>query len=91
MSQVCGIIAPRQEEMTGYDDARSRSLASCILEGVHGWGPHVFRTPEGGLIAWEDDNDCGCCEPDEDDRCTVYWDIKESDIPKYQDGGPPRK
>lgn len=64
-------------------------LSVCILEGVHGYGPHVFRTPEGKLYAWEDDMECGCCKPEEDGRCTTYWEITEVDIPQYQLGGRP--
>lgn len=90
MAKVCGIIAPRKEDMTGDYEVGDRSLASCILKGVHGYGPHVFRTTEGKLIAWEDD-DCDCCEPEEDEPCAVFWNIEESDIPEYQSGGPPKK
>jgi hypothetical protein len=77
----CGIIATRQEDIIGNRD--DGYFAECILER-HGWGPHVFRTPEGKIYAWEDDMECGCCEPDEDDRCTIYWEISETDLPKYQ-------
>ncbi len=86
MSVECGIIVPRQEYVIGYRE--DGYLASCILSGVHGYGPHVFRTPEGLLMAWEDDMECGCCEPEEDARCIVHWEIEESDILLYQNGGP---
>lgn len=85
----CAIIATRQDEIIGW--RKDGYLAECILEGVHGWGPHVFRTPEGLLYAWEDDNECGCCEPDEDDRCTIYWEIEESELPSFLNGGRDRR
>lgn len=48
--------------------------ADCVLPVAHG-GPHEFVTPKGRRIAWEDDDSCGCCSPEEDDRCTVYWEV----------------
>ncbi len=74
---VCGIIVPRQRQVVG--EREDHYLAECILRNNHA-GPHVFRTPEGDHVAWEDDWECGCCEPEEDERCISYWEIKESDI-----------
>ncbi len=75
----CGIIVPRQEDVLGL--RADHYIAECVLEYAHD-GPHVFKTPEGAHIAWEDDDDCGCCEPDEDDPCFVYWKVDGSDITK---------
>lgn len=84
MDHQCGLIACRQHQIVGHRD--DGYLAECILEGVHGHGPHVCRTPEGMYYAWEDDPECGCCEPDEDDHCHIYWEIEEKELPEYQRG-----
>ncbi len=74
MRELCGIIVPRQEDITG--DRHDGYLAECILKACHN-GPHVFQTPEGKYFSWEDDLDCGCCKPEEDDRCYLYQEITE--------------
>ncbi len=90
---LCGIIMPRQEDAVGHhlSIVRSGYLAECILSDVHGHGPHVFRTPEGKLFAWENDKDCDCdsCVNSEDsnDQCIVFWEIDESEVALYQKGG----
>ena len=71
---ICGIIPPRREDMIGYRSDNYR--AECILERAH-FSPHLIKTPEGKYIEWEDDNDCDCCEPGEDDCCYVYAEITE--------------
>ncbi len=78
--EICGIIAPLQEDMVGGDV--DDYLAECILPRTH-FCPHVIRTPEGKLIEWADDMDCGCCKPDEDDRCTVFSEITEEELQEY--------
>lgn len=73
---ICAIIVPRQEDIVG---CRDDYLAACIRESGHR-GPHVIMTPEGKYVAWEDDWTCGCCSPEEDDRCYTYWEISEEDF-----------
>ena len=80
---TCGIIPPRYYQM--IIDRDDGYLPECILEKNHG-PQHVFRTPEGKFIVWEDDWECGCCEPEEDDRCIVYGEIGESEIPNLPQG-----
>jgi hypothetical protein len=63
-NRKCGIIVVRQHQIV---NTHQDYFAECILEGVHGHGPHVFCTPEGEYYAWEDDMECGCCEPEEED------------------------
>jgi hypothetical protein len=75
----CGIIVPRREEILGSRE--DGYLPECILNQNHK-GPHVFKTPEGKFVAWEDDWDCKCCESHEDSRCYTYFEILEIDIPK---------
>ena len=70
---ICGIIAPRQSDIVGYRG--DGYLAECILPYAHFGRPHVIRTPEGKFWAWEDDAECGCCEPDEVDRCYSFEEI----------------
>mgnify|MGYP001569838721 CR=1 FL=1 len=74
---TCGIIPPRRENIIG--DRLDEYLGECIRE-KHNFGPHVLRTPEGKLFAWEDDMECDCCKPTEDDRCYTYWEINESEF-----------
>ncbi|MDO8529948.1 MAG: hypothetical protein Q7S10_00860 [bacterium] len=74
---LCGIIAPRQHEIVG--DRDDGYLAECILAPFH-TGPHAIKTPEGNFFAWKDDWNCGCCEPEEPDRCIIYWEIQEREI-----------
>jgi len=71
---ICGIIAPRQHDIIGYRE--DNYLAECILQSAHN-SPHIIKTPEGKFFAWEDDYECDCCEFDEDERCTIYWEISE--------------
>ena len=78
MRTECSIIAPRQWDLVG--EREDGYFAACIRKVAHR-GPHVVKTPEGKFIAWKDDMECDCCAPDEDDRCTVYWEIQEFDIP----------
>ena len=79
----CGIIVPRREDIVGY--SHDSYMAECILVRNH-LGPHVIELPGGKLIAWENDWECGCCKPEEDDRCFLYWEIQESDIPNLSKG-----
>ncbi len=81
-ANICGIIVPRYQEIVG--ERRDGYLPQCVLARDHR-GPHVFRTPEGELVAWEDDWNCGCCSPEEDDRCYVYWPVTREDIPDSAD------
>ena len=73
---ICGIIVPRQEDIIG--DRDGSYFAECIRRRCHS-GPHVFLTPEGRYFSWEDDWDCDCCTPEEDDRCYVYQEISKDD------------
>ena len=75
-STNCGIIVARREDILGY---RSDGyLPECIRGRCH-CGPHVFLTPEGKYFSWEDDWKCGCCTPEEDDRCYLYQEITKDD------------
>jgi len=75
---TCGIIVSRQRDIVG--DHYDNYLAECILPDAH-LGPHVIKTPEGKLFAWEYDWNCDCCKLDEYGWCYMYWEIEESDIP----------
>ena len=79
---LCGIIVPRQENIvsneTGY-------LAECILPKGH-FCPHVIKTPGGKYFQWKDDMNCGCCTPEEDDRCYEYWEITEPEVRRLLKG-----
>ena len=50
----------------------------CIRPDSH-FGSHLFKTPLGRYIAWKNDMRCGCCGPDEDDRCTLHWEVKDKE------------
>ncbi len=79
---TCGKIAPRQWQMTGYYPSEGY-LAECILKGRN-HDIHVIKTPNGKFFAWEDDWECDCCDPNEEDRCTIHWEINEADIQVFQ-------
>jgi hypothetical protein len=75
---MCHIIAARRDSMPGLRLPEGY-LPSCVMPDRHenlGY-PHVFKTPDGQYYSWEDDTDCGCCEPDEDSRCFSYEEITE--------------
>lgn len=77
----CEIIVPRQKNVVGYRD--DGYLAECILPDEHWSNPnsyHVVKTPEGKYFAWKDDWECDCCEPEEDGRCYVWWEISELEV-----------
>jgi hypothetical protein len=87
--EICGIIVPRHEEILYGSVGRAASLrgqapelAECVLPPGHTCDCHVFKTPEGQFIRWEDDWDCGCCEPEEDDRCYTYCEISLEEFKK---------
>ena len=71
---VCGIMPPRQNFLIGFLDWPENYLPECLAKSGH-WGPHVFRLPDGRFIAWEDDLLCGCCTPEEEERCFVYREV----------------
>jgi hypothetical protein len=75
--ECCWILPPRPEDMIG--PRQDGYMPECLLPKPH-YTPHVFKTPEGKYIAWEDDMECGCCEPDEDDRCAVFWQISKQEF-----------
>ncbi|MEI7480122.1 MAG: hypothetical protein WCJ59_00660 [bacterium] len=77
MHTLCKIILPRQAEIVGDKDGTY--FAECIRKRCHS-GPHVFISPEGKYISWEDDWNCGCCRPEENDRCYTYVEISETDF-----------
>ncbi len=53
--------------------------SGCLKPYAHN-DHHVFRTPEGKLIAWQDDDECqcGCWDDIEHDTnvCKIYWEVK---------------
>lgn len=79
--ETCGIIIPRRDNLVEY--LRSTDyLPVCICNRNH-FGPHVVCMPNGQLVAWEDDLDCGCCSPEEDERCYTYWEITAEEFKNY--------
>ena len=71
---TCGIIPPRSQDIIG--DRLDDYLGECILKRAH-LSPHLIKTPEGRYIQWEDDPNCDCCQPSEDDHCYVSNEITE--------------
>lgn len=67
----CGIIPPRRDEIIG--ERSDGYLPECILPKCHRSEHHLFLTPEGEYIKWEDDINCGCFKPEEEDRSVGYF------------------
>jgi hypothetical protein len=75
---VCGIIPPRRKNILG--DRSDGYFGDCILPVHHSsLFPHVLKTPEGEYFSWEDDPDCDCCEPEDDDHCYLFGEISEAE------------
>lgn len=68
---TCGICVPRRE----LDMSLGTFSGDCLRPETHRDGVHLFQNPAGTYFTWEDDNDCGCCAPEEHDRCFNYQDI----------------
>lgn len=67
----CNIIFPEND---------FKDTDGCLKRNGHN-DHHVCRTPDGKLIAWEDDYECNCgCWDDYelgDSRvCMLYWEVK---------------
>ncbi len=78
---ICGIIVPRRDEIV----VDERDIPECILSERHD-GPHLIKTLEGKYFQWEDDFECGCCKPDEDNRCYSFGEISEKVAQKILKG-----
>jgi hypothetical protein len=83
MIQICGIIPPRHRQVIGY--RRDGYVPECIRPS-HQMEPHIFLTPEGKYFAWQDDWDCDCCTPEEEDRCYVVGEISEAEALRLIEG-----
>lgn len=46
----------------------SGSIESCPLLRGHA-GDHMATTPDGKCYAWSSEDDCGCCDITDPDRC----------------------
>ncbi len=73
---ICNYLAPRQEETFGIET--NVHLAQCILPSHPDYPVHVVKTLEGKYVAWEYEENCRCCEPDDPDRCYDHWEVDES-------------
>jgi len=78
MAELCYANPPRKEDI--FQDY-GKCDTSCILPTAH-WCAHVFKLPDGRYIQWEDDFECDCCEPEEEDRCYTYGPISEEEVAK---------
>lgn len=71
---LCEICVPRREPHMRLGTTHGE----CLRPRSHG-GVHLFQNPEGTYFTWEDDDDCGCCEPEDTDRCFVFKAISSKD------------
>lgn len=76
--RTCAIIPPRHKDIHyGCRDFKGY-MPECIR--IHGhWGTHVFKTPDSRYFQWEDDMECGCCDPAEPDRCYWYGEVTKDE------------
>lgn len=80
--KICYIIPPRREGFqTKNFSVRLNEdyLPECILPYNH-YCQHVFKTPNGIYVGWEDDWSCDCCAPDEEDRCIIYGELTKKEF-----------
>jgi hypothetical protein len=49
------------------------------MPNIHYTKPHLVKTPEGKFYIWEDDDNCDCCRPGDDDQCYVFSEITEAE------------
>lgn len=84
--ELCNILPARLNELLRhygyYGDDQKECDASCVLPYAHFCLCHVFRLPDGRYIKWEDDYDCDCCEPDEEDRCYSSGEVSKEEVDK---------
>jgi hypothetical protein len=73
--RTCGIVVQRRENDMGLKGTGGE----CLRPMSHTDGRHLFKNPEGDYYTWEDDYDCGCCAPEEIDRCFVYGRVSEEE------------
>lgn len=64
IASECGILPTR------HWGSNLGTCSECPLPQGH-LGPHHSISSRYGLIEWEDDYECGCCEPEDSDRC--FW------------------
>ncbi len=76
MTRLCHTLPPRREYIF---QVYGKCNPECILPYAH-WCGHVFHLSDGRHVQWEDDWDCGCCEPDEEDRCYDTWFVSEEEV-----------
>ncbi|HEY0010328.1 MAG TPA: hypothetical protein VGB97_00240 [Candidatus Paceibacterota bacterium] len=78
-THTCSILPPRPQQVrSGYNLPNSFDLG-CILPLGNCYA-HVFRLPNGQHVAWEDDFKCGCCEPDDEQRCIMFREISQEEV-----------
>lgn len=72
---ICRINVVRRESNmrlgTTYGD--------CLLPHGHHNKEHLFMNPDGEYFIWADDFQCGCCDPETEDRCFYYEKISTED------------
>lgn len=66
-NETCGICVLRREHSMYIEGVSG----DCLRPYTH-VGVHLFLNARGEYIIWEDDNECGCCEPEDHDRCFTY-------------------
>lgn len=62
----------------GYSPVDPHDASGCLKPSGH-FDHHVFRTDEGQLVAWQDDEECtcGCWDDIEHDSrvCMLAWNV----------------
>ncbi len=75
----CLILLPWLDSRMNIEDICS---TECLRAAPHRDGRHVFKTPDGRYMAWQDDYSCDCCGVDDDeagDRCFIFVEITEQE------------
>lgn len=73
--KLCGLGPPgRETHNTGLDPAAS---SGCLRPYAHNDFKHLFLNKYGKYILIEDDFECDCCTPEEDERCFICAEVSE--------------
>ena len=81
---LCATLPPEPSQILGREVENGEDL-SCLKPDTHRNDEHVFKTRDGEYIAWEVDDECGCCDDiqDEEDMCITYRSLTSREVREF--------